>query len=326
MLFLGALAGALPLVRPADGLIGMIAIAFAVVMLGRRHRLRVAGLAFTIMGALALLIPYALLHLAIYGPQATDYARGAAGAGFAFADLPWKSYVLLFTAVPWFPASPSLIEAIPWVVPGLAGLGIAWRRGDPRARAALGLIALLALPYSALFLAFTDLQPPGLWGFSNAHYFKWMFPLFAVGTWMWLRELGSWSGARRALVALLIVLLPALIRPLPLPVADRIPARMLMFRGTTDRNWDRAYFSPVTITDARGRMINVSHFHQIPDAHGERAIAISRLFEGQAVRDDPGEAAPYRTAQKPYARYAVRLSPGIPCWLHRQAVCRTPPD
>ncbi|HEY0269851.1 MAG TPA: hypothetical protein VGC10_02555 [Sphingomonas sp.] len=325
MFMLGLLAGALPLVRPTDGLTGTIAILFAITMLWRHGRLRMAGLGWLVLGGLVLCAPYLLLHLLIYGPHASEYARAAANQGFAFADLPWKAYVLLITASPWFPGSPSLVEAMPWIIPGLAGLGIVWWKGDSRARLALTLIALLAVPYSATFLAYTDLQPPGLWKFSNAHYFKWLFPLLTVGFWLWLRDLSSWRGAARAIMALAIVLIPCLVRPMPLAVHDNVPARLLMFRGATDRQWNEAYFSPATITDRQGSMINVGRFHQVPDDHGERAVAVSRLFVGPAVRDDPEEAAPYRIAQKPYGRYAVRLSLGIPCWVRQQAACRIPP-
>jgi hypothetical protein len=169
------------------------------------------------------------------------------------------------------------------------------------------------------------LQPPGVWGFSNAHYFKWLFPLFAVGTWLWLREFRSGRGAGRAIAVVAILLVPAAFRPMPVAVPDSVPARMLMFRGAADRAWDSAYFAPATITDAKGTLINVGRFHQVPDAYGERAVAVWRLFDGPALRDDPGEAAPYKTAEMPYARYAVRISPGIPCWVSRQAVCRMPP-
>lgn len=322
---LGLLAGALPLVRPTDGLMALIAVAFAVTISWRQRRLSAAGLGWLLLGGLALCLPYALLHLAIYGPRISDYARDAAHQGFAFADLPWKTYVIVFTAAPWFPDSPSLVEIMPWSLPGAAGLGLAWLYGGHRARMAVTLVALLAIPYCALFLAYTDLQPPGLWTFSNAHYFKWLFPLLAAGCWLWLRALRSRQGARRAAIALAVLIVPAAIRPVPVAVPDTVPARMLLFRGAANRSWDEAYFAPATITDARGAMINVGRFHQVPDMHGERALAGWRLFQGPAERADPGEAPPYRTAERPYARYAVRLSPGLPCWVRRQALCRIPP-
>lgn len=325
MLVLGLLAGALPLVRPADGLMGALAVLAAFALLWRQRRLDIAGVAWVALGGLALVVPYALLHLAIYGPQATEYARGAAAQGFAFADLPWKAYVVLVSAAPWFPDAPSLIELMPWVLPGLAGLGLLWWRGDARTRTALALIALIGVPHVVMALAYTDLQPPGLWRFKNAHYFKWLFPLLALGFWVWLRELRRPGGARPALVGLALVLAPMLIRPMPVAVAEDVPARMLMFRGATDRDWNTAYFAKAVVRDARGVQDNVGQFHQVPDRAGQRAVAVKRLFVGPAVRDDPGEAAAYRSGQKPYARYAVRLSPGVPCWLRVQRDCRIEP-
>lgn len=325
MLSLGLLSGALPLIRPTDAVIGILAILFALAMLWRQGRLRASGLGCIILGGLALCIPYGLLHLAIYGPHETEYMCESAVQGFAFADLPWKAYVVVVTAVPWFPSSPSLAEAMPWIIPGAAGLALAFKYGDNRARTALVLIALLAIPYCSIFLAYTDLQPPGLWTFSNAHYFKWLFPLFAVGCWSWLRELRTTRGACRAFAVLIVILSPAAIRPIPVAVTDNVSARMLMFRGATDRFWDSAYFAPAKITDAQGSMGNVGRFHQIPDQYGERAIAVSRLFAGPAVRDDPAEPPPYRARQKPYARYATRVSIGVPCWIRQLAACHLPP-
>jgi len=124
---------------------------------------------------------------------------------------------------------------------------------------------------------------------------------------------------------LAIVLLPTLVRPLPVAVPESVPARMLMFRGATTRFWDSAYFSPATLTDQEGSMINVGRFHQVPDDYGERALAVSRLFVGPALRDDPNETAPYQNRQRPYARYAVRLSIGTPCWIRSLPACRVPP-
>lgn len=323
LLLFGALAGALPLARPADAVPGVLAVLFVSGVLSWQRRLRPAALGWATLGALLPIVPLTVLHLLIYGARASDYARAAALQGFAFADLPWKTYVVVVTAAPWFPRAPSLIEVMPWIVPGLAGLGLAGWRGGSSARTALALIALMAVPYCTLTLAYTDLQPPGLWRFKNAHYFKWLFPLAAAGAWLWLRSLAHRPGA--ALIALLLVLAPMLLRPLPVRVPDSRPARMLLFRGATERDWNEAYFAPATITDAAGTLANVGRFHQVPDAHGERALATYRLFVGPAVRDDPGEPPPYRTAERPYARYAVRLSPGIPCWLRRQPACRIAP-
>jgi hypothetical protein len=324
-LLLGLIGGALPLVRPGDGLMTILACLFVLAALSRQRRLRPAGLLWLVLGGLTLTVPYGLLHLAIYGPHASDYARFAAAQGFAFADLPWKAYVVLITAAPWYPGSPSLAEALPWIIPGAAGILLAWRDGDAGTRRAIALVLLLAIPYSVLFLAYTDLQPPGVWTFSNAHYFKWIFPFLGMGFWLWLRAFRDRRGAVRAVVALVVVLLPALIRPLPVALPETVPARMLMFRGGHDRFWDTAYFAPATITDAQGSMINVGRFHQVPDPYGERALAVSRLFSGPATRDDAGEPAPFRSAQRPYARYAVTLSFGLPCWFRRLGACRIAP-
>ena len=65
----------------------------------------------------------------------------------------------------------------------------------------------------------------------------------------------------------------------------------------------------------------LGHFRQIPSAEGERAIAVSRLFRGGARRLDPGDPLAYPHPQRPIARYAARLSIGMPCWVPGSA-CR----
>jgi hypothetical protein len=256
-----------------------------------------------------------LLHLVINGPQLGGYIMAGRAQGFAFADLPWRAYVLLVTPRPWFPQGQSLVEGLPLLVPGAAGLIVLALTVRRDMRWWIALIAAAAIPYTTLYLAYTDLQPPGLWLFNNAHYFKWMFPLFGLGLWVWLGSFGRVRTALIAAAALVAIFLPACFRLLPRPVADDQPARMLLFRGDPLRLWSEAYFAPAVIADSRGSLVNVGQFHQVPDADGVRAISVIRPFAGHPRRRDPGERGPYRSWQSPYARYDVRISFGLPCWI-----------
>jgi hypothetical protein len=319
----GAIAGALPLARPTDAIAAVVASGFAVVALFGRRRMTMRGVAAMMLGGLSVVLPYLVLHLAIYGPKPTQYEHEMAGQGFAFSDLPWKIAVVVISPRPWFPHTLSLIEGMPWIVPGLAGLIAAAILAGKPARGALALIACVAIPYCTLFLAFTDLHPTGLWPMHNAHYFKWLFPLLTAGCWLWIKACATRRGAAVAIGALAFVATPAFVRPLPVAVGNDTPARMLLFAGSPNRPYDAAYFAPATITDSAGTLANVIHFHQIPDRTGERAIAVTRLFDGPAVRRDPGEPPAYAGPQSPYARYAVKLSVGLPCWLGA-SVCALP--
>lgn len=320
---LGVLAGALPLVRPSDALVSIVVLAITAYLILRGTLPLMTSVAWIALGGIAVVLPFGLLHLAIHGPHPGGYITAGSNQGFAFADLPWRLYVLLITPRPWFPDGQSLIEGLPLLLPGAAGLIVIAVTGSRQVRRWIALVALIAIPYAAIYLAYTDLQPPGLWRFNNAHYFKWLFPLFGLGLWWWLGSFGRLRTAFAATAALCVVMLPACFRLLPKPVPDDQPARMLLFRGGTDRPWSDAYFASSVITDSAGSLVNVGQFHQIPDAKGERAISVIRPFGSQARRLDPGEAAPYRGWQRPYGRYDTRVSLGLPCWVN-PAPCRLP--
>jgi hypothetical protein len=319
----GALAAAPPLVRPADGLVGIGALAVAAWIVAQRGVLTPSRIALVLLGGVLVVLPYAALYCAIYGAQPSDYIRAGANQGFAFTDLPWKAYVLLVTPRPWFPDSRALVEMLPFLLPGTAGVVTLAILGTPAQRRMLAVVAAVALPFLAVQLSYTDLQPPGLWRFGNAHYLKWLFPLAGAGLWVWLRAFGVWRHWAVAMAATFALLLIACIRPLPVPVSDAQPARMLRFEGNLVRDWSEAYFSPAQIRDDAGVQGNVGAFHQIPDVLGERAIAVKRLFASHPLRHDPGESPPYDGWERPYARYAVRLSFGWPCWIDGPA-CTLP--
>lgn len=304
---MGALVGALPLVRPVDALISMTCLAIVAAALLRQRRFSPSALIRIAAGGALVCGVYAALHLAIYGPHPTPYMIAAAQTGFIVGDLGWKAYVLLVDPRPWFPEARSMLQVLPWLVPGCAGLlahaVVASRPG----RLTIVLLFVTILPVSAIMLTYADLQPPGLWSFFNMHYFTWAMPAFAAGLLLCWRLLWDRSGRRWLAVAMAALLLPLGIRVMPIAVDARTPARMLFFRGDTHRDWQEAYFASVVITDDNGLMRNVGDFHQVPDPAGERAIAISRLFGHDPRRADPGEPQ-VRFGQRPYARFGERVS------------------
>lgn len=315
----GALIAALPATRPADAVGGLAALVAAGVIAARRGVLDRRTIGLVAAGGLAVALPYGVLYLAIYGPELSGYIIAGKGQGFAFADLPWKAYTLLVAPRPWFPDGRGLIEVAPFLLPGAAGLAATAAIGGQAARRMLVLIAMVGLPLLAIQLAYTDFQPSGMWVYGNAHYLIWLLPLGGAGTWFWLRAFIRWRDWAVTMAATLALLALICVRPLPEAVGDDRPARMLMFHGVLARHWSEAYFASVIIRDAKGTMKNVGGFHQLPDDHGEREIAIGRSFTGPAERLDPGESAHYAGWQRPYARYAVRLSFGWPCWDRRRA-------
>ena len=319
----GALAAAPPMVRPADALVGPCALAVSAVVAARRGRLTRRVIGLVLAGGLIVALPYALLYLAIYGPRLSGYIVAGKNQGFAFDDLPWKAYVLLVTPRPWFPHDRGLVAVVPFLLPGFAGLIATAIIGSGAQRRMLALIAVVAVPLLTIQLTYTDFQPVGMWRYQNAHYLKWLFPLGGAGLWLWLRAFGRWRDWAVTMAATLALLALCCLRPLPRAVGDDRPARMLMFLGSGLRAPGDALFADVTVRDARGARHNIGGFHQVSDDRGEREITITRLFTGPAERLDPGEPPPFNGWQRPYARYAVRLSFGWPCWTPRRD-CQLP--
>jgi len=314
LFIIGLCCGALPTVRPIDALMGGIVGLALLVFLIRRRQLRTGALAALGGGAALLPLAYLALHCAIYGPRPTDYMLAATQMGFVPSDLGWRAYVLLATAAPWFPDTRAIGEALPWMVPGFAGVlaGLFTARGG-RLRA-WGLIVGVGLAYALLLLCYADLLPTGLWHYNNAHYFKWLFPLFGIGVVALGKALATAGQRRAASVALALTALLVCIRIAPQPVAANEPARMLMFPAVTQGSWDEVYFAKSRLVDRTGGLDNVHDFHQIPDDGRLRAIAIRRSFDADPVLAQPGAAG-----RAPTARYGERISIGPPCWFRRSA-------
>ncbi|MDG2536009.1 hypothetical protein P6144_20280 [Sphingomonas sp. HITSZ_GF] len=319
---LGALLMGIALVRPADVVISAVIGGFALwrpVLIERRW----GDLARGLGGAGAALLPYAALYLAIYGWRLTDYTILSGDYGFAFSDLAWKASILLVDPSPWFPGETGLLRELPWLLTGAAGLILGVMRLHGPARwLALGM-AIAALLYTLMMLAYVDLVPSGMWRFFNAHYFKWLFPMAALFSWL----LFTWRDLRGVAVVLALVLL-ASFRSVPRPAEPQEPAKALAF-VTPDAPWQDIYFARSAVVDARGAQRSPADYHQLWMGERVMAIAFKRPFEGDALwygvtppsvatwRKGSGKAdvvLPGNWPQRPIARYATKLEFGYPCW------------
>jgi hypothetical protein len=311
---IGLLLGAMPCVRPADLLLSAIIGGGVLLALAVSRRLSAAGLVALAGGAALPILLYMSLHLAIYGPHPTRYMAASARIGFVFTDLGWKAYTVLITPQPWFPGAMSLVERMPWLLAGFAGLlALLPSLRGPQGRA-WGLILITGFAYTVMMLAYADLLPTGLWTFNNAHYFKWLYPLLGVGVVLLVRSLAAPATRWAGLAGIVVTLMLTCIRIVPQPVGPDVPARMLIFAGNPGADWNAGYFAPSLLADRIGPMTNIQDFHQVPDGDRLRAMAIRRLIVGDAVLAQPGGVP-----QHGIARYGARIGFGVPCWFARSA-------
>lgn len=196
-------------------------------------------------------------------------------------------------------------------------------------------IGLALLVYGGTMLAYVDLLPSGLWRFNNVHYFKWMFPAFALFLLLFLRDVRHAPVTGAAITIVLV--LATFIRALPVEVGSDAPARMLVF-AKPQADFRAVYFGRSAIEDRAGASRNVFDYHQVP-VSGQRfvAVALKRDFAGQErwsarssgtewprttpdfYRDVPDIGAATGT---PLHRYAASVGFGVPCWT-RLVGCQT---
>ena len=313
LFLIGLLLGALPAVRPMDVFLSIPLAIATVFFLGRRRLLDRRAAAAIGSGFLLVAPPYFALHLAIYGPNLTEYMVQSTRRGFIWHDLGWKAYTLLITPSPWYPDTQSICEALPWTLPGVAGLLAAVCGPGGERRTLIAMMLALVLIYVVPFLAFEDLQAHGLWRFNNAHYFKWLFPLLAVGVLFWFESFASRKGAVAGGASLAALMLVACIRITPISARPDQAARLLRFADGAIGEGEAIDRDPILI-DAKGAMIRVYDYHHPAGAGEPRVIAGRRLIEP--------DARLFRLGRPPLAptdRYAERISFGRPCWFARQA-------
>lgn len=327
--WLGALAALIALTRPADAVVALVLGGGLAIHLAARRALsvRIAGAALA--GAAAPLLGYALLYLAIYGLRPTDYMRGSVEIGLSFTDFGWKASVLLLDPRPWFPGRDAMLRGMPWLALGLAGALVALLRGPRAIRGYVAMLLAAVTAYVVILTAYVDLVPPGLWKFGNIHYFKWIFPLFGLLAWRFLRD--ARACPRTSLAVLAAIVAVTGLRFDAVPAAAGEPARRADFRAPPG-DWNRVYFAQSVVTDGHRLRRTFLGYRQVPDGTIVRAIALRRDFAEPIAWY--GDGLPQRTGvprdgaatllrgawpAAPLRRWRAVLGWGAPCWLWRCA-------
>ena len=317
---IGLLCACVPLFRPADLLMPALGL---LLMLGwslRDRSLRAGDPLALLAGAALPLVPYALLYLHIYGAHQTQYMAISRAIGFRFSDLGFKTVVLLIAPQPWFPSGAGLLERLPWMAFGFAGMALLWTapRGAPRRSLAMLLVMMLAA--MTLLFAYADLLPSGLWLYANVHYFTWLMPSFALFGVLFLRAV-AFGPRRAAILTLLALVLLSGVRLTP--VRSDSAARMLIYATKQPVPWRRAYYNHERLSDRDGTFQNILTMRMLPDRGGLRVISLSRPFRGPLHWQDPSGLA--TAIEPPPQRWRAKLGFGWPCWLPPYACARLAP-
>lgn len=314
---LGILAAAVPIIRPTDGIISVICLGWVGIETLRRRQSAIRDGAAMAAGILLLILPYAALHLRIYGPNATTYMINSRYLGFTLHNPLFRAYILLIEPRQWYFAGQGLMRHMPWLLFGFAGMAVAWRRGS-----ALALLSVCLAAYFALYLSYVDLLPTGLWRYLNVHYFKWTWAGFGLVGWLLVRDL--FARRREAWVALAAVFLLSCIRVVPRLADPAEPAVAVDLRGAAATEANTTMDPTLAVQDSAGllRSIATMRAFPLPEGAGVRLIAVRRDFVG-TVTWAPGHELPMLDDQPPQSHWAEQIGFGFPCWLAPR-FCKTP--
>lgn len=324
--FLGAVLAAIPCARPVDGVVTAILGLFAawqLLLVWRDWR----GFGALTAGGLAILLPYAALYLAIWGPAASEYARMSAAIGFDFGKLGWKAYVLLVEPEPWYPSSVAMLDRMPWLI--LTGAALLAGLGRRETRLRIAIVALPTLAYFLPMICYRGFMPSSLWLFGLVHYFKWVVLLATLIAWDFVVRLRSAPALYAACLAAVLALSAISFRPVA--AGPDAPARLLVYSVRLPVSENAIYMGETALHDRAGSQRNLFDMQAVLAPEGViKVIAQSRDFSGDeritadvpdadtiraaaAVRVDGAKSA---AAFGPLiGRYKPQMEFGLPCWL-----------
>ena len=316
--------------RPSDAVVllgtGAPWAAWALLRARSPWRLWAASLAAGMAGVLLGALPAALAHLAVFGLHAGPYVGGSAAIGLEWRLLPMRWVMIVVGPRPLLPEGTGLAASLPWVAPGLAGLMLALFTTARRNPATVLVAATLALHW-ALYLAYRDLQPYGLWRFYNVHYFKWTFPFVVLWAAELLVALARRPHRRAAIAACLATALTLAWRPVlrdrtpqaaqPLGHTIALPDGALRLDRAVELHlagtWNSLYFGDFTLLAGGRTFQDTTDFKTLPTPGGVLILPLRPLPAGAATLTWPDDVAPGAAPILTTARQAIVF--GLPCVL-----------
>ncbi len=320
---LGAVLGVVAGFRPSDAAVLLAVTGSYAAIMVLRHGARAAGTMAIAAGAglAAGLLPALVAHAAVFGASPGPYVGESASIGFEWRLLPLRWVTLVVDPRPLLPEGRGLAEALPWIVPGIAGLTLGVSRRNAAALLAASAVGL----HWASYLAYRDMHPFGLWRFYNVHYFKWTFPFLVL----WAAQLAAAilrpSERRRAVAALAATLALFVWRPVldhPRPLGLLPDARGAVLTGglpslseaallPVSGSWSALYLGALAV-DAGGRQFVAKRdVKLLPMQGGALLVPLRSLPAGPATLI----LAPGMALTAPLRAVAFRQSIvlGLPC-------------
>ena len=272
----------------------------------------------------------ALLTAALYVPEfgwkTSAYLRLSARIGLDAGLIPLHWVTLFIDPKPVYQDGQGLIAVFPWLATGFCGLIVASlcarSRDDALSHTA---VLVTTAVYITIYLAYRDLNPPGLFRYQNYHYFKWIFPLAGVYTLILMHRLCT---QRRAIAVAAIAALCLLPWRVKLVDVRRLDGHVtstntiffqanlssvddgVIFRGTGD--WWQIYYGGSTLVNSRGVFVPVYDYRLTPRFDGYMLMMMRPAGSGSMrLHLPPGirmeDALPVAVHQ--------HISFGLPCWF-----------
>jgi hypothetical protein len=323
--------GAVVLFRPTDAAIvlaftGMFALWTRIERRVSRRDVLI-GAAAAVAGAAIPVAIYAAIHLAIFGLARGHYLTATSRMGFNLNLLPWRWVALVVDPRPLFPEGVGLARIFPWIIPGIAGMALfLLPRKDNRIAPHVLVIGTMAA-YWVLYLAFVDLQPYGLWRYSNYHYFKLSQPFLAFYALLLIQSLVKSDSRRRAAAALIVTIVALFLwRP---ELRQRDPAvrsaagngPIILSEGLSHTrdvaivpaqgDWTELYMGHHHLTIGGQSFLNSVDFKVFPIPGGVMVLPIHNLPDGKAELNFTGEIS--TDPDRPVLEDQFHIAFGIPC-------------
>lgn len=325
-----------PAFRPTDLLPACSGPALACILalaLRRDARETARVVAAALGGAALALALTAAIYLPVFGPQRSAYLAYSAQVGLD-AGLIASHWVSLFIDPrPLFTDGTGLIVAFPWIASGLCGLAAAVLLGRRRLAhlAVLGSVGT----YLLIYLAYRDLNPPGLWRYGNVHYFKWLLPVLGLYTLvlagLLVRRPLATAWLTLGVAAALLPWRVRLVDIAPLPT-QRPDPHTLVFNADlrsvadsltvpADGAWGSIYFGGVRDTPT-GRLAQTTGFRLVPRDGGFTLMPMRPAGRGRMTLYVPSDV---RLDDGPAFAARQHISWGLPCWLIATGACTPQP-